>query len=211
MDLVRTPFFAKHFTMPGTRDCSPLRRGFIHLQERLDLHERLRYCIGRLNDTIDSLRRLDGRKMIDAAKCRFVITRCQYDLLSVQCEDLPNELCRLTLIIYTITILDERPLQKPAYDHLLWKFQDLWGKYDREHSVGLSPHFKMWALVAATPICRTPKIRNWCILETSRALARLEINSVDALTAFAEDFLPLCDVRCRHVWHQCRASGQQNA
>lgn len=175
----------------------------------MDMHERLKICIGSLDDTIASLKQLYGENMADAAKCRFVITECQYDLLSFECENIPNELCRLSLIIYTVAILDERPHEKPAYDNLLRRFQKVWGRCNREHTVGLTAQFRLWALVAATSICRTLGIRNWCVSETSHALTSLDIKTLDALTAFMEGFLPLCDVLCQEVWLQCQGSCQE--
>ncbi|KAL4941753.1 hypothetical protein BDV06DRAFT_193813 [Aspergillus oleicola] len=204
LDVVQRPFLSKHLAWPQKPSDLPLRDGFAQLEQTLILHQRVRYSLQRLGDTVESLRRLLLRDLVDAANCRFVFTACQYDLLSFECEDAPNETCRLSLIIYTLAVVDERPHNEAAYDGLLSKFQALWCQIDHE----LLPQFKLWSMFIAIPIARRPTISSWCVQEASALLINLGIFTLNGFCAMMEKFLPICSARAQEVWNRCAVTSQ---
>ncbi|KAL5343192.1 hypothetical protein BJX70DRAFT_354792 [Aspergillus crustosus] len=215
IDTARAPFFAEQFKSPKTLDSQSLllNAGFVGLEyaNSTFLNQRIKHSIHRLESTITSMRRLYGRNMADAAKCRLIFVACQYDLLSFRCTDPVDELCRLSLITYTLAILDERPQKEPAYRQLVVDFQNLWDQVDSlpNPKPTLTPQFKLWSMVVAISITRSPEFLNWCLWGTTCSLTYLGISTMSAFIAALGDFLPVCDYRCAEVWLQCQEACAQ--
>jgi hypothetical protein len=70
----------------------------------------------------------------------------------MKCVDISNKLCRLSLVIYILAIVNERPHDEPAYDGLLNRFQALSIQIDHH----VPPQFELWSMFVAIPIARCP-------------------------------------------------------
>ncbi|KAL4956787.1 hypothetical protein BDW69DRAFT_67956 [Aspergillus filifer] len=197
LDVLQTPILSKYLSWPQSPSNIPLREGFVELEQTLHLNQKVRYSLQRLSDTVDSLRRLLYEDLISTAKCRFVVTVCQYDLLSYECVDISNKLCRLSLIIYILAIVNERPHDEPAYDGLLNRFQALWIQIDHH----VPPQFELWSMFVAIPIARCPTISVWCLQKASSLLASLGIFTLGDFSAMMEGSLPTCSARAEEVWN----------
>jgi hypothetical protein len=139
MDTVTTPIFTKLDSALGAH--SPARahfrsEGFTALQPLIGLGQILSLCVRKLEDIetfwsgIDAIPSYDKRSVllnstattpVKAAVTRNIIIDVQYSLLNAQFPKIDQdevdsaieELCRVTLILYTMTILQERPPLAP--------------------------------------------------------------------------------------------------
>ncbi|KAI1259718.1 hypothetical protein F5Y18DRAFT_408579, partial [Xylariaceae sp. FL1019] len=201
LDAVETPFFPR--SIVGPYEANVLRAfrsiGFNAVRACIALDDTLYLCIHQLEEAMqfwDRLRARDGEFLtpLTAAQTRHLLTQVQYTLISPDlqdkfdtdtCEGQMMEYCRISLILYTLTVLRERPPTTSmgqqigtTYQRVVTNLIESSRHPSRAHAstVPLPFEFHLWTLFLASNVMRDARIegRSW-VLQTFEELASMRV------------------------------------
>lgn len=177
-DTVGVPFFSSHYSSSPSQeinDISTITTGFHEVDGIYTLGTDIKKHITALEEATRLasslvLNKINGQAT--AARIRFLVTRTQYTLLSTPKYSNPvHEMCRLVLVLYSESMVNESPPRLPICDVLIANFREIWTTTSDTYNL-ITPHFKLWSLfVAASVISIFAKpLMDWylaCINETT--------------------------------------------
>lgn len=134
--------------------------GFRVLDKSLPFDEKMTNSINSLNEANHMIATIIGNKANRhsyAAKIRFIITKTQYTLLSIGGYSHPiHELCRMVLLLFSESMVNESPPRLPICDILAARFQALWEDSLDNDKYFIPLDFKLWAMfVGASTVSAT--------------------------------------------------------
>ncbi|KAI0160126.1 hypothetical protein GGR57DRAFT_520245 [Xylariaceae sp. FL1272] len=204
LDAVETPFFPRSILGPYEANVlRPFRsNGFNAVRACIGLDDTLCLCIHQLEEAMQFWERLRARDSepltpLTAAQTRHLLTQVQYTLISPDlqdkydtetCEGQIMEYCRISLILYTLTVLRERPPTTSmgqqigtTYQRVVMNLIESLRNHSADHActVSLPLEFHFWTLFLASNVMRDHRVkgRSW-VLETFEELASMKVGIV---------------------------------
>jgi hypothetical protein len=169
----------------------------------------MKYCINSLCHVISSFKSLTKYSShADAAKIRFWITSTQYTLLSTEYPDQTHELCRLVLILYSASLVNETPPGASVCDMLIAKLRSTWSNSETTAVKWLPRDFVLWAFFLAASIATADYLREWYVVGILKTAKELDITEWEEVKGMMETFLWELSIQenpCREVWNEAKA------
>ncbi|KAE8132744.1 hypothetical protein BDV38DRAFT_287458 [Aspergillus pseudotamarii] len=206
------PYFGARYQ--GIGESGPqtdhLNNGFRELDRLLNLDSLLKEAICSLQNATQTLFTINSKDhQAKAAQVRFWITSTQYRLLSTRYRDssIPHlqalEICRLALLLFTVTICNEFPRGETTSDMLVAQLRRL---LDNDAACRwLTPEFSLWALFLLALPVTVSSSKGWCLASISAAISRMCIRREEQFTQLLATFLHDPEshaMSCQVIWSE---------
>ncbi|KAH8692013.1 hypothetical protein BGW36DRAFT_386817 [Talaromyces proteolyticus] len=214
IDAVQEPYFAGRYnpTFSITSDTNILNGGFQQIDDLINLDKTLKLCLTSLEGSMKLMKCLISNKggRVEAARLRFGLTATQYTLLSAHfySNHAGREFFRLTLILFSECLFNEKVPSAPVCDMLITRLQNL---YRQTHYCLLTAEFSLWAMFLAAFVASNKSLKNWCLLEIVEFNKAMDINSWERTVEVLELFLwdsHLFGEQFRKIWDESFAFHQ---
>ncbi|RMZ46293.1 hypothetical protein CA14_008313 [Aspergillus flavus] len=212
VDAAQSPYFSARYqgNCGSGSQTYHLGHGFWELDRLLNLDILLKESICNLQYVTKTLSTIKNKNhQAEAAQVRFWITSTQYRLLSTRYGNSRTprlqalEICRLSLLLFTVSICNEFPQGVPICDMLITQLKGLLD--DDAACMWLTPKFRLWVLsIVASPETGN-SLKSWCLASVSEAISTMCIRREEDFTQLLATFLHDPDshaMSCRILWDE---------
>ncbi|PIG89446.1 hypothetical protein AARAC_009878 [Aspergillus arachidicola] len=210
VDAAQSPYFSARYqgNCGSGSQTYHLGHGFRELDCLLNLDILLKAAVCNLQNVTKTLSTIKNKDhQAEAAQVRFWITSTQYHLLSTRYGNSRTprvqalEICRLSLLLFTVSICNEFPQGVPTCDMLITQLKGLLD--DDAACVWLTPEFRLWVLSLVASPETGNSLKSWCLASVSEAISTMCIRREEDFTQLLATFLHDPDshaMSCQILW-----------
>jgi hypothetical protein len=195
VDTFETPHFTDHNSLLPIGKTNNMKSSFQALSETFGFDLELQSIMIRVNEATDALNLLHLRKKAtDPLALREDFTSIQYSLLSMhstrsltpRCA--MQEVCRIGILLYITSILNELPVGASVCDTLIAKLRQALERIGTTRNENLILEFQLWLMFLSNALASTPKNKEWTRKSFGDAIEGLDIKHWDDIKSILKTF-----------------------